>query len=275
VLLVARGRPASDAWIAWAMRVSVRRLHDDVERALLQNELDPEAFARTTGLPADARGDPAVFGRVQGNPFVSPASGRDESVRVVSGRNAAGDVQTGGDGVSPRIDGPSTERHIGALSTDAAATSLLFIHAPRPVAQLVRAVLATVRRTIEHQTGRLPTAGAAFEAMLDHALDAWAPPDSRPRAAHRIFARDGWRCTAPGCSSFRNLHDHHIVFRSAGGGNAPANRTTLCAWHHLRGIHAGIVRCRGAAPSRLRFELGLRADGPPLVTFGPGERIEK
>jgi hypothetical protein len=183
-------------------------------------------------------------------------------------------VPTGGDAVSPGIDGPPAERQFGALSTDSAATSLLAVHAPRTVAQLFRAVLATVRRAIERRTGRLPSAGEAFGAMLEHAIDAWAPPGSRPRAAHRIFARDGWRCTAPGCSSFRNLHDHHIVFRSAGGGDAPANRTTLCAWHHLRGIHAGIVRCRGAAPHRLRFELGIRSDPAPLVTFGPGERIE-
>jgi hypothetical protein len=95
-----------------------------------------------------------------------------------------------------------------------------------------------------------------------------------PRKVRALLRLERTRRTAPGCSSFRNLHDHHIVFRSAGGSNATANRTTLCAWHHLRGIHAGIVRCRGAAPARLRFELGVRADGPPLVTFGPGERTE-
>ncbi|MDH3213787.1 MAG: HNH endonuclease [Myxococcales bacterium] len=88
-----------------------------------------------------------------------------------------------------------------------------------------------------------------------------------------MFERDGWRCTVPGCSSYRNLHDHHIIFRSAGGSNALTNRTTLCAAHHLRGVHAGVVRCRGEAPADLRFELGVRGDGPPLLRYEPGERI--
>jgi hypothetical protein len=134
-------------------------------------------------------------------------------------------------------------------------------------------VLCTVRRAIERQTGTMPTEGEAFDAMLEHATGAWMPPGSRVRAAHRVFARDGWRCTAPGCSSFQNLHDHHIVFRSAGGGDELGNRTTLCAWHHLRGVHAGLVRCAGTAPDALRFELGVRGLLPPLLTFAPGERL--
>ena len=43
----------------------------------------------------------------------------------------------------------------------------------------------------------------------------------------------------PACSARRNLHDHHLLFRSRGGGNARDNRITVCAWHHLRGIHQG------------------------------------
>jgi hypothetical protein len=48
------------------------------------------------------------------------------------------------------------------------------------------------------------------------------------------------------------------------------HEATLCAWHHLRGVHAGVVRCAGAAPDALRFERGLL---PPLLTFAPGERL--
>jgi hypothetical protein len=47
---------------------------------------------------------------------------------------------------------------------------------------------------------------------------------------------------------------------------APSNRITLCAAHHLRGVHAGLIRIRGRAPDGLRFEL-------PLATYGPGERL--
>jgi hypothetical protein len=85
---------------------------------------------------------------------------------------------------------------------------------------------------------------------------------------HRVFERDGWRCTVPGCSSYRNLHNHHILFRSHSGPDDPWNRTALCAAHHQRAVHGGIgrIRIRGRAPDGLRFEL-------PLVTYGPGERI--
>jgi hypothetical protein len=98
-----------------------------------------------------------------------------------------------------------------------------------------------------------------------------------PRQAARfssfgaICSTDRKESRASGCASFQNPYDHHIVFRSAGGGEELANRTTLCAWHHLRGPHAGLVRC-AAAPEALLFELGLRGPVPPLVTFGPGER---
>ena len=75
----------------------------------------------------------------------------------------------------------------------------------------------------------------------------------------------------PGCSSYRNLHRHHIVFRSHQGSNALANLTTLCAWHHQRGVHAHVLRCTGTAPDGLRFDLGLRPRLPALLAYGPGE----
>jgi len=109
--------------------------------------------------------------------------------------------------------------------------------------------------------------------MLEHALDAWGAnrPLSSVKREHRVFARDGWRCTVPGCSSYRNLHGHHIVFRSHCGGDELSNLTTVCAWHHQRGIHQGLVRCTGEAPHALRFELGRRPGRPPLLAYGPGE----
>jgi hypothetical protein len=40
---------------------------------------------------------------------------------------------------------------------------------------------------------------------------------------------------------------------------------TLCAYHHLRGVHGGRLRIRGRAPHAMRFELGLRAGRGPLA----------
>jgi hypothetical protein len=109
--------------------------------------------------------------------------------------------------------------------------------------------------------------------MLDHALEAWEPesPTARQRREQAVFERDGWRCTVPGCTSYRNLQKHHVVFRSRGGSDDDSNLTTLCAWHHLRGVHGGVLRCTGTAPDGLRFTLGLRAAHAPLAVYGPGD----
>jgi hypothetical protein len=72
-----------------------------------------------------------------------------------------------------------------------------------------------------------------------------------------VLARCGFRCTAPGCTSYRNLHVHHIRWRSAGGGDEESHLTTLCAWHHLRRVHGGRMRLSGRAPDALRFALPI------------------
>lgn len=103
---------------------------------------------------------------------------------------------------------------------------------------------------------------AGFEALLHHARAAW---EGLPKPRDPVFARDGWRCAVPACTARRGLHDHHLVFRSRGGGNGRDNRITICAAHHLRGIHAGRVRASGAAPDDVAWELGVRAGKPPLL----------
>jgi hypothetical protein len=104
----------------------------------------------------------------------------------------------------------------------------------------------------------------AFERMLQQVIGYW---EATPRHPDPIFARDGWRCTVPACSSRRNLHDHHIRFRSRGGDNARDNRTVVCAAHHLHGIHAGVVRAAGTAPDAIEWDLGVRPGAPPLLRF--------
>jgi 5-methylcytosine-specific restriction endonuclease McrA len=84
----------------------------------------------------------------------------------------------------------------------------------------------------------------------------------------KVLARDGGWCQAPGCSR-PAVHVHHVVFRSRGGGNDEANLASLCAAHHLHGVHAGYVRVRGTAPDGLTWELGLGPGGAPLEVRGP------
>jgi hypothetical protein len=118
---------------------------------------------------------------------------------------------------------------------------------PAAVVGLLRAAVAAFARPSD-----VPWQG--LERLLRHVTAEW---EARPRHRDPIFARDGWRCAVPACTSWRNLHDHHLLFRSRGGGNARDNRITICVWHHLR--HS----------RRARAGLGSRADEGPL---GGGRR---
>jgi hypothetical protein len=94
-----------------------------------------------------------------------------------------------------------------------------------------------------------------LEALLVHVIASWREVGS-DFDDYADFERDGFRCTVPGCTARRNLHSHHVRFRSAGGPDQPWNRTTLCAFHHQRGVHGGTLRVRGRAPGALLYELG-------------------
>ena len=235
LLLLPDAEPFRAAWVARAEQLSVRRLEEDVDAALRLAETDREAFASSGGLPE--RSDPGLG-------LQTRARARDAE------GTSSGDGETG-----------------------EGETARFLFTAPRDVARLFRAVLCSARRHLERARGRPASEGEAAGWMFEHAFESWGANDRRVARAHRVFERDGWRCTVPGCTSYRNLHDHHVVFRSAGGSDALANRTTLCAWHHLRGVHAGRVRCAGSAPNALRFELGIRAGRRSLLVYGPGERV--
>ena len=114
--------------------------------------------------------------------------------------------------------------------------------------------------------------------MIASFLRTWdVSGDAKWRRDHRIFERDGWRCRVPGCSSRRNLQVHHVIYRSHGGGNEDDNLAVLCATHHLQGIHAGRLRCRGSCEGHLRWEFGGGHGGEPIMTtieeviLDPGE----
>jgi len=101
-----------------------------------------------------------------------------------------------------------------------------------------------------------------LERLLWHAIREW---EASGKHRDPVFARDGWRCAVPGCTSRKNLHDHHMEFRSHGGGNERENRIANCAGHHLHGIHEGTVRCSGRAPDDVYWELGVLPDGRVLL----------
>jgi hypothetical protein len=134
---------------------------------------------------------------------------------------------------------------------------------PAAVVALLRAAIAAFARPSD-----VPWQG--LDRLLRSVTAEWK---GQPRHRDPIFARDGWRCAVPACTSRRNLHDHHLLFRSRGGGNARDNPITVCVWHHLHGIHAGRVRAWGRAPNGVHWEVGVTGTGalgraPLLRTLG-------
>jgi hypothetical protein len=125
--------------------------------------------------------------------------------------------------------------------------------APPEVAALFEALVARV----------------GLEAMLDHAIATWLEA-GRQFHDYADFERDGYRCTVPGCTARRNLQSHHIWFRSARGPDVAWNRTTLCAYHHHRGVHAGSLALHGRAPDGLVYTLGVGRFGSGDVKLDVG-----
>jgi len=166
---------------------------------------------------------------------------------------------------------PPAEQQLCAPDVDPEATQELTWRVPREVASLFVGVRETLRAKLRRERGRFLTDGQVFDGLLDCALLTWTLRDPRARRPDPVMERDGYRCAVPGCTSRRNLHDHHIVFRSACGSDAWENRITLCAFHHQRSLHAGLLRIRGRAPDELAFELGLRPGAAPLLRYRSGD----
>jgi hypothetical protein len=198
ILPVAR-EAAAAAWVARAGEVTIRRLADEVDWALVAGETAPP--------PPDA-----------------PLAVDERQMRAR----------------------PDWELEDTAIE----------FTGPASIVALFRTAILAWRRPAGSVAG-------GFEGLLHHVRAAW---QALPRHRDPVFARDGWRCAVPACTARRGLHDHHVRFRSQQGTNALANRITLCATHHLRGIHAGHVRATGRAPHDITWELGVRGFGrPPLL----------
>jgi hypothetical protein len=251
VLPVATASTAA-AWVERANEVTVRRLEAEVEWALAGPDGGPAS--RIPGPPppdADLRlpASPAVSGRRE-------LSGMTRQAQVTvdhqSERQMGAHLMGRGGGAC--VDRPGAVHD--PASVWPADAEITFV-APRSVVVLLHEALAAFARPHGPRW-------RAMAALLSHVRTEW---QRQPRHRDPVFARDGWRCLVPGCGSRRNLHDHHVQYRSRGGGNARENRVTICAWHHLRGIHAGRVRAVGAAPDGLTWELGVDAAGRAWLRF--------
>lgn len=244
------------AWIARARGFALRRIRDDVEAAILLREQDHPSWLRTAGLPQE------------------PVSKQETAEREIGANSSAADRASGaGLGADAEESDPQEiGATLSAVHERVREVCQLRVIVDSDVAQLFCAVLCSVRRSLERKTGHSVTKGEALGWICAHVLRAWGVLDATPRREHRVFERDGWRCAAPACSKMRSLHAHHVIYRAQGGPDAGENLITLCAYHHLRGVHGGTLRIHGRAPHALRFELGIRDGQPPLAIYASGDR---
>jgi hypothetical protein len=161
------------------------------------------------------------------------------------------------------------EDELGARDT---ARDVITFTAPPEAANVFLLALEAARLHLEAETQARQSTTDALLWVLDHVIAAWLEQGAAFKD-YADFNRDHYSCTAPGCTARRSLQSHHLVFKSAGGPDEPWNRTTLCAFHHQRGIHAHTIRCSGRAPEGLVFALGVRANGPPLLQARSGDLL--
>jgi len=121
--------------------------------------------------------------------------------------------------------------------------------APPHIAALVRTTLNEVRAGI----GPAATDADAILKLTSEllALVSLDKPtlSLEMRINREVFERDGWQCANPLCRARRNLHAHHVEFRSHGGCDAKWNKVTLCAACHLRLLHLHYLRITRARPA--------------------------
>jgi hypothetical protein len=132
---------------------------------------------------------------------------------------------------------------------------------PWPDAHAAPSVVAA--RTFSVRSRRVP-GWVGLLALLEDFVLTWDPvrsgrsPVAPKRHGDPVYSRAGWRCTAPGCTSRKNLDDHHLVYRSRRGSDALDNRTCPCRFHHYQGEHGELASCRGKAPLGILWRLGRK-----------------
>jgi hypothetical protein len=256
--ILGRGPVPADierAWVARAEEATVKRLRDEA-RALGRTRP-----LRAVGLAAQAepfRAEPGQAEPGQGGPG-QPAPARPSSAHAAPLDDAAWHDSL------RREPGTARER-IQRFGTDAAERPspdvFLRLRLPHDLAADFLGVIEAFRvrlskaadsvpwdepwpdphaapsmvaaRTFSVRSRRVP-AWVGLLALLEDFVLTWDPPHRVARApagapkrsGDPIYSRAGWRCTAPGCTSRKNLDDHHVVYRSRRGSNAHDNR--ICA----------------------------------------------
>jgi hypothetical protein len=235
-----------DDWLHLARSVTVRRLREEVALAegVLNGAWPPPGDRHCRkGDPHGIDGEGRVRLRLP-SPRPPHEAVEGEGSASQGAGAAAGDVQT--------------------CAPDASSWTRIRFWAPEDVARLWQHALDVCRLV----DGGWLAGWECLDRMLSALVASWqVRQDPVWRRRYRIFERDGWRCRVPGCSSRRNLQEHHVIFRSHGGGDEDENLVAICATHHLQGIHAGRLLCHRLPDGLLAWELGPQGGGGPVVRY--------
>ena len=269
------------AWVARAEEATVKRLRDEA-RALGRTRSARTESASAPPAPLDDAAWHASLRREPGTArdrirhFGSDAAGRpspDVFLRVRLPHDLAGDflgvVESARQRLSLLADSvPWDEPWPDAQAAPSTIAARTFSVRSRLVPAWV-GLLALLEDFVltwdPVRSGAVRLHAASSADLPDAALkgasaraSARVSPAAPKRPGDPIYSRAGWRCTAPGCTSRKNLDDHHLVYRSRRGGNAHDNRDCLCRFHHYWGEHGELASCRGKAPLGILWRLGRK-----------------
>ncbi len=133
--------------------------------------------------------------------------------------------------------------------TQTCARGKITLRVPRRVGLLLGAAFRAARRA----AGRWLTPGECLERLAAHFIDTWKAALAERSTPHRkVLARDRGLCQVPGCSR-PAAHAHHVIYRSARGGDEEANLTSVCAL--CRSRHNAHYADSDLMPRRLRDQL--------------------
>jgi len=248
------------AWVDHAEQVTVRRLRDEA-RPYRYSPVVPRASG-SSGPSAGRKLDlPPTDAAWYASLERGPGRSRDRLARLTQGLEVleAPDVFLAFR--LPQDVAESLRLAIGSATAQLEGEVAAGYTRTAP-SQLVARTFSTERRRVPSWVGLL--------ALLEEFVAVWDPPGdlARSRKADAVYRRAGWRCEVPGCTSRSNLEDHHLRYRSHGGGNALRNRNCMCRGHHQRGQHGGLLSCSGTAPLGVTWRLGA----PRFATWYRNDR---
>jgi len=149
---------------------------------------------------------------------------------------------------------------------------LVEVRAPEDVLPLILDAIACAKLVAAHHGERIGD-GEALARIAQHFWGVWRHHGRKriSRKRRAILERQKHQCAVPGCGA-PIQHLHHVVPRSRGGSDDPGNQIGLCAFHHLRGVHGGLLRVVGAAGERLEWTFA--GTGAEWMTIG-GWRVRR